>query len=87
MPTHTVDLESLYAALDEKREREGKSWRQLTRELDLGKTRFNWMARGGRISVDTFVTLLVWLEADAERFVRPTEPGGRQRPHARHPNS
>jgi hypothetical protein len=87
MPTHTVDLESLYLALDEKRRREGKTWRQLTRELDLGPTRFSWMAEGGRINVDTFVTLLAWLEVDAERFVRPANRGGRLRPHARHPSS
>jgi hypothetical protein len=78
MPTHTVDLDRLYSALDRKRRDQGKSWRELARELDLGPSRFRWMSQGGRISVDTFVTLLAWLELDAERFVVPTEPSRRR---------
>lgn len=75
MPTHTIDLSRLYAAADRKRRGEGKSWRDLARELDLGVTRFTWMAKGGSISLETFATLVVWLEEDPASFVIPLDSG------------
>jgi hypothetical protein len=80
MPTHTIDLKRLYDAADRKRHEQGKSWRQVARDLDLGLARFSWIADGGSISVETFATILAWLDADAKQFFVPIEKGTRARP-------
>jgi hypothetical protein len=76
MPTHTIDLERLYDALDRKRREQEKSWRKVARELDLSVTRFTWMANGGSISLETFATLVVWLEEDPASFLVPLDSDG-----------
>jgi transcriptional regulator with XRE-family HTH domain len=68
----TVDPYALHAALDAKRRRAALSWRQLASQLDVSPSTFSRMARGRRPDVDTFGTLLHWLEVSAERFMRPT---------------
>jgi transcriptional regulator with XRE-family HTH domain len=85
MPTHTIDLKRLYEAADLKRREQGKSWRQVARDLDLGIARFSWISAGGSISVETFATILAWLDADVERFLVPLEKGTRARPAATAP--
>lgn len=82
MPTHTVDLHRLYAAVDRKRADQGISWRQLARDLDLAPSRFTALAHGGRIGLDTLATLVAWLKADAASFVVPLAPDARRSPAA-----
>ena len=72
MPQTTVDVEALYAALDNKRKTRGTSWRELARELDVSPSTFSRMAQGRRPDVDTFATLLRWLGMPAESFMRGT---------------
>jgi transcriptional regulator with XRE-family HTH domain len=72
MPQTTVDVEALYAALDNKRKTQGTSWRELARELDVSPSTFSRMAQGRRPDVDTFATLLRWLGMPAESFMRGT---------------
>jgi transcriptional regulator with XRE-family HTH domain len=70
MPETTVDVEALYAALDNKRKSRGTSWREIARELDVSPSTFSRMAQGRRPDVDTFATLLRWLGMPAEPFMR-----------------
>jgi transcriptional regulator with XRE-family HTH domain len=72
MPETTVDVEALYAALDNKRKTLETSWRELARELDVSPSTFSRMAQGRRPDVDTFATLLRWLGMPAEAFMRGT---------------
>ena len=72
MPETTVDVEALYAALDNKRKTRGTSWREIARELDVSPSTFSRMAQGRRPDVDTFATLLSWLGMPAESFMRRT---------------
>ena len=72
MPETTVDVEALYAALDNKRKSRGTSWREIARELDVSPSTFSRMAQGRRPDVDTFATLLRWLGMPAEAFMRGT---------------
>ena len=58
MPETTVDVDALYAALDNKRKTHGTSWREIARQLDLSPSTFSRMAQGRRPDVDTFATLL-----------------------------
>lgn len=80
MPTHTIDLERLYAAVDRKRNEQGIRWRRLARDLDLAPSRFTSLAQGRRIGLDTLGALLVCLGADPESFLVPLEPDARRRP-------
>src|SRR4029453_6814205 len=70
MPETTVDVEALYAALDNKRRAAGVSWREIARELDVSPSTFSRMAQGRRPDVDTFATLLRWLGMPAGAFRR-----------------
>src|SRR5690349_18280068 len=70
----TVDVVALYAALDQKRQMEGLSWRELAAALGLSPSTFTRMGQGHRPDVDTFATLLRWLGMPAEAFMRPSNP-------------
>jgi transcriptional regulator with XRE-family HTH domain len=76
MPETTVNVKALYSALDQKREFEELSWRELADELDVSASTFSRMAQGKRPDVDAFATLLRWLEMPAEQFMRSTRKGG-----------
>jgi transcriptional regulator with XRE-family HTH domain len=73
MPETTVDVEALYAALDNKRRAHGTSWREIARQLEVSPSTFSRMAQGRRPDVDTFATLLRWLGMPAESFMRGTK--------------
>jgi len=72
MPETTVDMEALYAALDNKRKASRTSWRDVAREIEVSPSTFSRMAQGRRPDVDTFATLLRWLGMPAEPFMRST---------------
>jgi transcriptional regulator with XRE-family HTH domain len=69
MPETTVNVDALYAALDTKRRSEDASWREIARELAVSPSTFSRMAHGRRPDVDTFATLLRWLNVEAEAFM------------------
>lgn len=73
----TVDVEALYAALDQKRKQEGLTWRRLAKITGTSASTFSRMAQGHRPDVDTFMTLCSWLGVAAEAFKRggPSEDG------------
>lgn len=75
MPRAEVDPQALQAAVDKKREQTGLSWRELARALEISPSTFTRMAQGGRPDVDTFATLLRWLNMPAEAFTRPFAEG------------
>lgn len=66
----TVDVEALYAALNQKRRQEGLTWRKLAKAMEISPSTFTRMAQGKRPDVDTFVALCSWLEVPAESFAR-----------------
>ena len=74
----TVDVEALYAALDQKRKQEGLTWRGLAKITGTSASTFTRMAHGHRPDVDTFMTFCSWLGVAAEEFRRggPSEGGG-----------
>ena len=79
MPQTTVDVESLYAALDTKRRGQNKSWREVGRDLGISPSTFTRLAQGRSPDVDAFATLLRWLGMTADQFMEPrkakaTEP-------------
>lgn len=70
MPEITVDVDALYGALDAKRDSDELTWRDLARDLRISPSTFTRMAMGRRPDIDTFATLLGWLERPAEDFTR-----------------
>ena len=72
MPETTVNIEVLYAALDQKRRTEKISWRSLAGTLQISPSTFTRMAQGLKPDVDTFATLLKWLNMPSENFLHST---------------
>lgn len=71
MSETTINVEALYAALDQSRQAGGVSWRELANKLAVSPSTFTRMAQGRRPDVDTFATFLRWLAMPAESFMRP----------------
>ena len=74
MPVTTIDVSALHASLDRKRRSEGKAWREVAKTLEISPSTFTRLAQGHRPDVDTFVTLLRWLDAPAQEFAQPEAP-------------
>lgn len=72
----TVDVEALYAALDQKRREEDLTWRGVAKATGISPSTFTRMAQGRRPDVDTFVTLCSWLSVSAEKFTRKDAADG-----------
>ncbi len=70
------DEQQFFAAVERRRKRDGLSWRQLGRQLSLSPSTFSRLARGRRPDVDTFMTLLEWLEMPASAFSSEAPPAG-----------
>lgn len=70
MPQTTVDVAALHAALDRKRKLMDLSWRDLAGKLDISASTFTRMAQGHRPDVDTFATLLRWLDMPAAAYMQ-----------------
>lgn len=66
----TVDVEALYAALDQKRQQESLTWRKLAKAMEISPSTFTRMAQGRHPDVETFVALCSWLGVPAESFAR-----------------
>lgn len=66
----TVDVGALYAALDQKRQQEGLTWRKLAKVMEISPSTFTRMAQGSHPDVETFVALCSWLGVPAESFTR-----------------
>ena len=76
MPETTVDIDSLYSALDRKRQHAALSWRALAGRLEITPSTFTRMAQGLKPDVDTFATLIRWLGMQQDEFLRPTKQSG-----------
>jgi hypothetical protein len=75
MATHTrttFDVAAFFAAVDEKRQREGLSWRALCGQLGYQSTNLGTrLAAGRHVSAEQLCRLLLWLgRTDIREFVR-----------------
>ncbi len=66
MSTHRLDVPALHRRLDDKRRNCGLSWRGVGRETGLPPSTFSRIAHGHPIEADALVTLLVWLDMEAD---------------------
>jgi len=65
----TLNVGSLYAALDQKRKGSALSWRDVASQLEISSSTFTRMAQGRRPDVDTFASLVRWLGMPSEVFL------------------
>jgi transcriptional regulator with XRE-family HTH domain len=70
LPQTTIDVGALYAALLRKRDAGEQSWRDVASELSISPSTFTRMAQGARPDIDTFATLLRWLNMPAAAYMR-----------------
>jgi transcriptional regulator with XRE-family HTH domain len=62
-----LDTEALYAALDA--QRQGRSWRQLAKEVGVSPSTMTRLAQGQRPDIDAFAALVRWLGQPADLFL------------------
>jgi transcriptional regulator with XRE-family HTH domain len=64
-----IDTTALYGALLAKKEEEGRSWREIARDLGISSAVFTRLHKGARPDGDTLLTLTSWLGVPSEQFV------------------
>jgi transcriptional regulator with XRE-family HTH domain len=64
-----LDTTALLGALEAKKEEEGRSWRDIARELEIDHSTFTRLGKGTRPDVDTLVALTDWLGVGLDTFV------------------
>jgi hypothetical protein len=67
-------FEKFYQAVNAKREERAASWRQVAREIGIGKSTLARMAQNKRPDADGLATLSFWAELNPADFVY-VEPG------------
>ncbi len=68
-----IDVRGLYAALDAERNTRGLSWRQLAKEIGVSPSLLSRLGNDQRPDADGFVTLVRWLNMQAEEFMVDVE--------------
>ena len=73
------DFEKFYQAVNAKRTARAASWRQVAREIGIGKSTLARMAQNKRPDADGLAALSFWAELNPADFVRlePTAPVAR----------
>jgi transcriptional regulator with XRE-family HTH domain len=69
------DFEKFYHAVNAKREERAASWRQVAREIGIGKSTLARMAQNKRPDADGLAALSFWAELNPADFVI-LEPAG-----------
>lgn len=75
MSTHVLDVPELHRRIDQRRQEQALTWRQLASRLDLSASTLSRLTDGHRPDADALVTLLVWLDLDdaATLVIKPKE--------------
>lgn len=63
------DAERFFRDVDRRRRDQDLSWRGLGSELSISASTFSRLSQGRRPDVDTFLTLLEWLESPADVYL------------------
>jgi len=68
------DFEKFYQAVNAKRTQRAASWRQVAREIGIGKSTLARMAQNKRPDADGLAALSFWAEVNPADFVRVEAP-------------
>jgi len=72
------DFEKFYQAVNAKRTARAASWRQVAREIGVGKSTLARMAQNKRPDADGLAALSCWAGINPADFVRPDAPAAAQ---------
>ena len=75
------DFEKFYQAVNAKRTERAASWRQVAREIGIGKSTLARMAQNKRPDADGLAALSFWAELNPADFVRVEAPASHQNGH------
>jgi transcriptional regulator with XRE-family HTH domain len=79
------DFEKFYQAVNAKREERAASWRQVAREIGIGKSTLARMSQNKRPDADGLAALSFWAQVNPADFVfadAPAAPAPRYGAHA-----
>jgi transcriptional regulator with XRE-family HTH domain len=68
------DFEKFYQAVNAKRTQRAASWRQVAREIGIGKSTLARMAQNKRPDADGLAALSFWAQINPADFVRDDPP-------------
>jgi transcriptional regulator with XRE-family HTH domain len=68
------DFEKFYQAVNAKREERAASWRQVAREIGIGKSTLARMSQNKRPDADGLAALSFWAQINPADFVFPETP-------------
>jgi hypothetical protein len=68
------DFEKFYQAVNAKREERSASWRQVAREIGVGKSTLARMSQNKRPDADGLAALAFWAQINPADFVFPEAP-------------
>ena len=84
MPRTSIDVSTLYAALDAAREVRSMSWRQLANEIGVSPSTLSRLANDLKPDVNAFAAMVTWLGVPAEKFMidddTTVRPGSQELP-------
>ena len=66
MSRYQLDVPELRRRLDQRRQEQNLTWRDLAATLDVSASMFSRLADGHRPDADALITLLVWLDLDTD---------------------
>jgi transcriptional regulator with XRE-family HTH domain len=69
-----IDISALYVALDAKRTREGLSWRELARQLEMSPSIFTRLAQGRQPEIASYARMTNWLGTSMDDFREHYKP-------------
>jgi len=73
-----LNVEALYAALDQRRKSKGLSWRKAAIEAGVSASTLTRLGQGKRPDVDSFAALVQWLAVAPDRFLTSDDSRKRQ---------
>jgi transcriptional regulator with XRE-family HTH domain len=71
MTSHVLDVAALYRSLDERRIRDGVSWRRVSAEVGVSPSTLSRMAVGKSPDADALCSLIIWLGLSLRQFIKP----------------
>lgn len=75
MASTRVNVDALYAALDQERQQRRISWRELAKEANVSPSTLSRIRNGAaRPSVEAFASLTGWLGVSSEQFISSSAP-------------
>lgn len=69
-----IDISALHVAMDARRNREGKSWRELAKELDLSPSIFTRLSQGREPEMVSYARMTSWLGVSMDDFLEHKKP-------------